>query len=197
MYARANGQSREPFRIALGDRASLIQNIGRLLTPEAAFEGGNGAPPPIGPQMPGDLTRWMGLPWQCDAFSCQQVEMQEDFPTAVWWPALLPINVLPEQFYEQAMREDLAPEQRVRFFENRVAWSRGVAGIGYHANASYWDGITNMITLWERMGVVEKRPGPTDPGAPAAIPSEVFVEVGRGNMEMRFDWKSSDGQLPK
>jgi hypothetical protein len=77
------------------------------------------------------------------------------------------------------------------------SWSRGVAGIGYHANASYWDGITNMITLWERMGVVEKRPGPTDPGAPAAIPSEVFVEVGRGNMEMRFDWKPSDGQLPK
>jgi hypothetical protein len=197
MYARANGQSGEPFRIALGDRASLIQNIGRLLTPETAFEGGNGAPPPLGPQMPGDLTRWMGLPWQCDAFSCQQVEMQEDFPTAVWWPALLPINVLPEQFYEQAMREDLSPEQRVRFFENRVAWSRGVAGIGYHANASYWDGITNMISLWERMGVVEKRPGPTDPGRPAAIPSEVFVEVGRGNMEMRFDWKPSDGQLPK
>jgi hypothetical protein len=54
-----------------------------------------------------------------------------------------------------------------------------------------------MITLWERMGVVEKRPGPTDRGAPAAIPNAVFVEVGRGNMEMRFDWKPSDGQLPK
>lgn len=197
MYARANGQGSEPFRIALGDRASLIQNIGRLLTPETAFEGGNGAPAPIGPQMPGDLTRWMGLPWQCDAFSCQQVEMQEDFPTAVWWPALLPINVLPEQFYEQVMREDLDPEQRVRFFENRVAWSRGVAGIGYHANGSYWDGITNMISLWERMGFVEKRPGPTDPGRPAAIPGEIFVETGRGDMELRFDWKPSDGQLPK
>lgn len=197
MYAKAHGQSSEPFRIALGERESLIQNVGRLLTPEAAFEGGNGTPPPIGPQAPGDLTRWMGLPWQCDAFSCQQVNMQEDFPTAVWWPALLPIDVLPERFYEQAMREDLAPDQRVRFFENRVSWSRGVAGIGYHANASYWDGITNMITLWERMGFVVRREGPSDPGRPPAIPAEIFVEVGRGNMEMRFDWKPSDGQLPK
>lgn len=197
MYAKAHGQSAEPFRIALGERESLIQNVGRLLTPEAAFEGGNGTPPPIGPQAPGDLTRWMGLPWQCDAFSCQQVNMQEDFPTTVWWPALLPIDVLPERFYEQAMREDLAPDQRVRFFENRVSWSRGVAGIGYHANASYWDGITNMITLWERMGFVVRREGPSDPGRPPAIPAEIFVEVGRGNMEMRFDWKPSDGQLPK
>ncbi|MCG6122284.1 MAG: CTQ-dependent glycine oxidase GoxA [Microvirga sp.] len=197
MYAKAHGQSSEPFRIALGERESLIQNVGRLLTPETAFNGGNGAPPPIGRQAPGDLTRWMGLPWQCDAFSCQQVNMQEDFPTAIWWPALLPIDVLPERYYEQAMRDDLAPEQRVRFFENRVPWSRGVAGIGYHANASYWDGITNMITLWERMGFVVRREGPTDPERPASIPPEMFVEVGRANMEMRFDWTPSDGQLPK
>jgi len=197
MYARAHGQDPEPFRIALGDRASLLQNIGRLLTPQTAFEGGNGAPPPIGPQMPGDLTRWMGLPWQCDAFSCQQVVMQEEFPTAVWWPALLPVDVLPERYYEGLMRADLPADQRLKFFENRVAWSRGVAGIGYHANASYWDGITNMITLWQRMGFVEKRPGPDDPGKPAAIPAELYVEVGRGDMEMRFDWKPSDGQLPK
>lgn len=197
MYARAQGQSTEPFRIALGNRPSLIQNIGRLLTPETVMNGGNGAPPPIGPQMPGDLTRWMGLPWQCDAFSCQQVVMQEEFPTAVWWPALLPVDVLPEAYYLQLLRTDLSPEERLRFYNSRVPWSRGVAGIGYHANASYWDGITNMITLWQRMGFVVQRPGPNDADRPAGIPDEMYVEVGRGNMEMRFDWRPEDGQLPK
>jgi len=197
LYARAGDPRQEPFRIALGDRDSLIQNVGRLLTTETAMQGGNGAPPPIGPQMPGDLTRWMGLPWQCDAFSCQQVLMQEDFPTAVWWPALLPVDVLPEVYYLQLLREDLPASERQRFYNSRVAWSRGVAGIGYHANASYWDGITNMIRLWERMGFLEKRPGPTDPARPEGIPEELFVEVGRGNMELRFDWKPEDGQLPK
>lgn len=197
MYAIAHGQSTEPFRIAMGERPSLVQDLGRLLTPEITVAGTPSTPAPIGEQSPGDLTRWMGLPWQCDAFSCQQVQVQEDFPTPVWWPALLPVDVLPEKYYEQVMRADLSADQRVRFFESRVAWSRGVAGIGYHANASYWDGITNMIRLWQRMGFVVRRSGPKDPGRPAAIPDEMFVEVGRGVMEMRFDWAPADGQLPK
>ncbi len=198
MYARDTDPQAEPFRIALGRRPTLIQDIGFLLTPQTAFEGNPelGTPPPIGPQAPGDLTRWMGLPWQCDAFSCQQVLMQADFPTAVWWPALLPIDVLPEAYYENMMRSDLSDDERLKFFESRVAWARGVAGIGYHANASYWDGITNMIALWERMGFVVKRPGPGGVGKLAAIPKEVFVEVGRSNMEGRFRWKPSMGDLP-
>ena len=122
--------------------------------------------------------------------------MQEDFPTAFWWPALLPIDVLPEKFYRELMNEKLSPAERVKFFESREAWSRSVAGIGYHANASYWDGITNMIALWERMGFVVKRCGPTDPNKPASIPDEMFVEVGRDNMEFRFHWRPSMGDLP-
>ena len=197
MYAKHYDRAAEPFRIARGDRPSLIQNIGRLLTPEKAFEGGNGAPPPIGRQMPGDLTRWMGLPWQCDAFSCQAVLMQENFPTATWWPALLPIDVLPEAYYDELQRTDLTPAQRVRFFNSRVAWSREVAGIGYHADASYWDGITNMITLWQRMGFVVRKPGVEDADVPEALQQDMFVETGRSNMEMMFDWRPSDGMLPE
>jgi len=198
MYARNRAPDAEPFRIALAKRPKLVQDIGFLLTPETAFNGNPdlGTPPPIGPQGPGDLTRWMGLPWQCDAFSCQQVLMQADFPTAVWWPALLPIDVLPEANYDSMMRDDLSDDERLKFFESRVAWSRGVAGIGYHANASYWDGITNMIALWERMGFVVRRPGPGGDGRLAAIPREVFVEVGRGNMEGRFKWNPTMGDLP-
>jgi len=197
MYARNYNHRAEPFRIAHKDRGRFVQNIGRLLTPEKAFEGGDHAPPPIGHQMAGDLTRWMGLPWQCDAFSCQQVLLQENFPTAVWWPALLPIDVLTEQDYTLLMNKALSDTQRIKFFNTREAWSRDVAGIGYHANASYWDGITNMITLWERMGFVLKRPGPKGKASLDGVPKEVFVEVGRADtMEYRFDWKPKDGMLP-
>ena len=140
----------------------------------------------------------MGLPWQCDAFSCQQVLLQENFPTAVWWPALLPIDVLPEMYYAQLMRTDLSSEQRSKFFNSRLPWSRAVAGIGYHANGSYWDGITNMITLWERMGFVVKRPGPQDPNRPPGVPDELYVEVGRADtLEARFNWRPDDGMLPE
>lgn len=196
LYARHTDPEAEPFRIARGNRKSLVQKVGRLLHFDAAVTGGTGDSAPIGPQMPGDLTRWMGLPWQPDAFSCQRVAMQDDFPVPVWWPALLPVDVLPEVFYEQMMRTDLSASERMKFFENRVWWARGVPGIGYHANASYWDGIQNMIAVWQRMGFVERRPGPTDPDRPEAIPEVVFVEVGRGHMEKRFNWTPVHGQLP-
>ena len=191
MYARDTDPMAEPFRLAHGNRYPLTQDMGRLLTPELTLHGNDGVKP-IGPQSAGDLTRWMGLPWQCDAFSCQQVLMQENYPTAVWWPALLPINVLPEAYYENALNTEFSEEERTKFMNSREAWSRGVAGIGYHANGSYWDGITNMIKLWERMGFVVRKPHPIN-----AAMEDVFVEVDRGeSMENRFDWKPSDGMLP-
>jgi hypothetical protein len=175
-----------PYRIrpAVDRDPRLIQNLGLLLRPEQAFGGYGKTPPAIGPQMPGDLTRWMGLPWQCDAFSCQQVVFSNDFPNAVWWPALLPIDVLPQAYYDQLMDPTLPPDQRLKFFESRVMWSRGVAGIGYHASASYYDGLNAMVPLWGRMGFVVRRPGPTDPGKPAAIPAQMFVEVDRGSLDL-------------
>ena len=174
------------FRIALAtDRDStLIQNLGQLLAPEQAFHGFHGTPPAIAPQMPGDLTRWMGVPWQCDAFSCQQVTFANDFPNAVWWPALLPIDVLPEAYYAAAMDPNLAPAERLKLASYRVAWSRGVAGLGYHAQASYTDGLNQMVSLWDRMGFVVRRDGPTDPKRPADIPSVLYVEVDRGLMDL-------------
>ncbi|MFC3229519.1 CTQ-dependent glycine oxidase GoxA [Marinibaculum pumilum] len=196
LYARHTNPAAKPFRIARGNRPSLVQDVGRVLDFRAATTGGPGGVPPIGPQMPGDLTRWMGLPWQPDAFSCQRVAMQDDFPVPVWWPALLPVDVLPEDFYAQLMRTDLSAGERVKFYENRVWWARGVPGIGYHANASYWDGIERMITIWQQMGFVVKRPGPTDPGRPDAIPQDLYVETGRGQVETRFDWTPEHGQLP-
>lgn len=202
MYARSRDANAEPFRLPHQDRSMFVQNLGRLMTTDVALNGfthpnGTHTDSPIGPQMAGDLTRWMGLPWQCDAFSCQQVLMQENYPTATWWPALLPVDVLTEKDYEQLMNPSLTAEQRMKFFHTRRPWSRDVAGIGYHANASYWDGITNMITLWERMGFVVKRDAPKDANAPAGLPQEIFVEVGRADtMEFRFDWKPENGMLP-
>ncbi len=176
-------------RIALAsDRTpDLIQDLGRLLTPEVAFHGFNGTPPAIGPQMPGDLTRWMGLPWQCDAFSCQHVVFANDFPAAMWWPALLPVDVLPEAFYRIVMDPKEPAEERMRFFESRVSWSRGAAGIGYHAEASYTDGLERMISVWNRMGFVVRRPGPADPNRPSDIPPVLYVEVDRGSMDLAGD----------
>lgn len=173
-----------PFRIAISNRKGLVQDVGLQLNPQNVFAGhplrrDHGAP--VGPQAPGDLTRWMGVPWQGDAFSCQSVLTGDGFPTPVWWPALLPVDVLPEGFYRQMMRADIPLEERLRFYHARVAWSRGAAGIGLHVEAGYTDGLRRMIELWTRMGVVVRRDGPKDV---PAIPREVFVEVQRGSMDL-------------
>lgn len=182
-----------PFRIALGNRSSLIHDVGPLLTQDIVFKGSNEAPPPVGAQMPGDLTRWMGVPWQCDAFSCNQVMYENDFPNATWWPAQMPVDVLPEAYYNQIMRKDLSPEQRIQFAENRVPWARGAAGLGYHAEASYLDGLARMIYLWHRMGFIVSQPGPTDEAAPSQIPKVLFVESERGSMKLEPHRKPNTG----
>ncbi len=182
---RHAGLYAEPYRIAIAtDRdPSLIQDLGLLLTPDLALNGSEVTPSVVGPQMPGDLTRWMGLPWQCDAFSCQQVTFANDFPVASWWPALLPIDILPQTYYDALMNPALPQADRAAFLENRVSWSRGVAGIGYHAEASYLHGISRMIALWTRMGVVVRRPSPEDPGRPANTPAAMYVEIDRGSLD--------------
>lgn len=198
---------KHPFRIKLGKRKSLLQNdiVGRLLTPQTTFNrkdsmDGNpahqsgeaytfvpGEGAPIGPQMPGDLTRWMGLPWFGDAFSCGlAVDSANDFPQAIWWPALTPIDVLPEISFKQLSSNDLSDSEKLKFFENRVPWVRGIRGIGLHVEASYIDGLVRAVDLWSGFGFVikKKRPENLSPSLKKIIPEEIFVEVDRGSLDL-------------
>lgn len=185
LYERAYDVASEPYRIAHGGRPTLIQDLGEELTAEVFYKGYQDVPSPVGRQMPGDLTRWMGIPWQCDVFSCQSVDSEQDFPTVVWWPAQVPIDVLTEKYYEMSMNQSLPKEQRRMFASQRKRWSRRVAGVGYHASQSYWDGIENMIALWQRMGIVVRRPHKSgDEGFGADISGDFFVETGRGIVDI-------------
>ena len=188
--------SDEPYRLAHSNRPSLIQDLGPLITVDGVIGQTDPLKKTLGPQAAGDLTRWMGLPWQPDAFSCQNVNYANDFPTVVWWPALLPVDVMPEFAYNQLMRTDLSMAQRRQFASVRVPWARGAAGIGYHANAGYFDGLNRMVYLVNQMGVVLKRRGPSDATDANLLPKEVFVEIGRGTMDLEFGEKPCDGFEP-
>ena len=185
MYQRYYDSKSDSFRIALGNRTSLIQDLGPELTAKILLNGNGKEGSPVAKQMPGDLSRWMGIPWQCDAFSCQDVDSDSDFPTATWWPANIPINVLTEKFFELANDPNLSKSERLLFASQRKPWSRRVAGVGYHANQSYWDGIENMISLWQKMGIVVRRsPTLSDTNEFADISGDFFVETGRGIVDL-------------
>lgn len=189
MYSRFHDPAAEPFRLAVRKRRRFVQNVGRVLTSRAVFDGRGGTPAPVGPQMAGDLTRWMGVPWQSEAFSCQQTLMRDNFPTAAWWPARFPTDVLTESSYKVLMNPTLGTGQRREAFEARESWWRDVPGIGYEATPPQEDGVAGLIALWENLGFVVRKPSPRDLSAPTGLPGDVFVEV--GHMD-RWDTQRED-----
>ncbi|MGB0386812.1 MAG: LodA/GoxA family CTQ-dependent oxidase [Ardenticatenaceae bacterium] len=170
------------FRLAVSDTNPIYTDYGPMLTPEIAFHEDprvQHLPKIVGPQSPGGLTRWMGVPWQCDAASCQTLYLPQDFPVPVWWPANLPVHVLPQNYYQYLLNPDIPTEQRVAFFNFREAWTRGVGEVGYHAEGGYTNAITHMINDWDHMGFVLEQSGPQDLSANGIVPESIFVETGR------------------
>ena len=72
---------------------------------------------------PGDLTKWMALPWQADFNDCADN----------WWPATRPDDVIDEFYYEDILREfpDQVQNGGVsQFLTRREKWAKGV-GVRY------------------------------------------------------------------
>lgn len=118
---------------------------------------------PLSMSGPGDLTRWMAIPWQTDTASClsgyRDFKTTDSLPT--FWPARVPNNVLAERDYGILMDSSQSPEKRRAAFLRREGWFRGFV----KSNA-----IAQMITEFHKLGVVEERPGPADlPELPRAI----------------------------
>jgi hypothetical protein len=68
---------------------------------------------------PGDITKWMALPWQADFYECN----------THWWPAQRPDAVVSEFDYQEAIKdfpiEDESSNVRALLFP-RKQWERGV-----------------------------------------------------------------------
>lgn len=167
-----------PFRLRPPPSdAEPDSDYGHLLTPEIAM-----APHgPLAENHPGYLTRWMGLPWQSDAASCQNVYLPQDFPVPVWWPANLPIDVLPKEYYDRLLDPEMPGHQRRRFFDSRLGWSRGVGAVGYHAAGGYSQAMIHMVNDWSRLGILVPRDAPADGGLD--VPPQMYVEMERMELE--------------
>ncbi|HZG41340.1 MAG TPA: LodA/GoxA family CTQ-dependent oxidase [Longimicrobium sp.] len=166
-----------PFRLRHDPGPATETDYGYLMTGEIAM-----APDgPLRENHPGYLTRWMGLPWQSDAASCQNVYLPQDFPVPVWWPANLPVDVLPRAYYERLMDPGMPAAQRRKFFDSRLGWSRGVGAVGYHAAGGYTQSMIHMVNDWSYLGMVTPRPGPEDGGLD--VPAEMYVEMERAELE--------------
>ncbi|WP_319949651.1 LodA/GoxA family CTQ-dependent oxidase [Streptomyces halobius] len=86
---------------------------------------------------PGDLTRWMAAPWQCDTASCRSgYEVRANLgpryspypPT--FWPAQMPNHVLKMADFTTVNKKPTGDDSaREKAFENRAVWLRGLTGV--------------------------------------------------------------------
>jgi hypothetical protein len=128
---------------------------------------------------PGDITRWMALPWQADTSSClsgYNISFGQYLPT--FWPARVPNDVLTEEDYQAVMNSALPEDQRVAAFgpDHRMKWLRGIVYMSTDPTKRT-DGRQAFIDDgWWQVGIVTHRPGPA--GSPL-FPRDLWVETHR------------------
>ncbi|MDF2760080.1 MAG: hypothetical protein K0S99_2714 [Thermomicrobiales bacterium] len=127
---------------------------------------------PLHASSPGDLTRWMAVPWQTDTSSClSRYKHDVDGYLPTFWPARVPNDVLDLESYQAVMDDAISLEKRQRAFQNREKWMRDLPGFGVASRIR----INAFIRQWAAAGVVTPQPGPED-GAP--FPEAFWVELG-------------------
>jgi hypothetical protein len=154
-----------PFRIKEQPAGTAQQDYGDTLTPAVALAPGG----PLDGSGPGDVTRWMAVPWQTDVSSCgsgYNPDIGKYLPT--FWPARVPNHVLTEASYAQVMDGTLSEQQRVTYFHQRDDWLRGFG-------PDYQIKINQFVQDWGKVGIIVRKDGPT--GDPA-LPATLYVEIG-------------------
>ncbi len=155
-----------PFRIRHRPSGTPEPDYGRELTPAEALSLAG----PLHAQGPGDLTQWMGLPWQADTAFCRSgysADYDPYIPT--FWPARVPNQVLTAEAYAIVMNPALPREQRLGAFAGRALWTRAIDAIGRDVAQR----MEHAVQIFGELGVVEPRDGPA--GDPA-FPTTMMVE---------------------
>ncbi|WP_293020083.1 LodA/GoxA family CTQ-dependent oxidase [Moorena sp. SIO3I8] len=150
-----------PFRIRHAANPTK-QDYGTVLTQDIVLGPGG----PLYAQGPGDLTRWMGIPWQADTGFCRSgYELEYDPYLPTFWPANVPNQVLTEENY-QIVLTNPEEDEKLKAFYTREPWLRGLPSDTVEA-------MEYMVEHFAELGIIELRDGlDSDPN----IPSKIFVE---------------------
>jgi hypothetical protein len=164
-----------PFRILRRPEGETERFYGPTLDQEIAL----GLDGPLYAQGPGTITRYMALPWQGDTATCRSgYDAEYDPYLSTFWPARVPNQVLDEADYEIAMDESKPRSERLAAFHRRVDWEFSVLG-----PLNYPDIAVSMLKNFDRLGIVQKRPGPKDD---PDMPPVVYVSKARAKPPVKL-----------
>jgi hypothetical protein len=156
---------RAPYRIRRRPAGVPEPSYGSTLTqPQVLRING-----PLYDQGPGDLTRWMAVPWQGDTAYCRSgYEMEYDPYLPTFWPARVPNQVLTLADYETVCDTSRPMEERLAAFYNRPSWLRQLPSASPAPEQMIY-----MIQHFGEMGVLEAKPRPDDMDW---LPEYLYVE---------------------
>jgi hypothetical protein len=172
-----------PFRIKR--RENRQENFGVAISPYIALAPGG----PLDGSSPGDITKWMAVPWQSDTSSClsaYSIFSGEYLPT--FWPARVPNDVLTQDDFKVLQDPKATDDEKVEAFSvgQRKKWLRGFIynDQGQFLNGTSIDdrlvGINKFVKHWDKAGIVLQKPLDVEPDSSKELfPELVWVETGR------------------
>ena len=155
-----------PFRLKLRSLSPDVQDWGNTLTADTALR----ADGPLNGCTPGDVTRWLGIPWHADGASCRSgYQKNISLVLPAFWPARVPNQVLSEADYLIVMDRTRSLADRQAAFARRRDWERFIA------RPTRPPTLDLMANEWFKQGVITVRPGPGDANFPAVMKVETAV----------------------
>jgi hypothetical protein len=165
-----------PFRIK--HRQEPAPDYGPVLTSEIALKVGG----PLDGSSPGDVTRWMAVPWQTDTSSClyAYVGWQANVYLPTFWPARVPNNLLTQAQYDIIMDTSKRLDEREESlaYYNRKYWLRNLP-----PRFDYLSSVNAFLKLWQGVGIAVQQPGPGDSNFPEYMHVETGNEFGSSQDE--------------
>jgi L-Lysine epsilon oxidase N-terminal/L-lysine epsilon oxidase C-terminal domain len=158
----------KPFRIRHRPSGQMPPTYGKTLNQQKALSRGG----PLFEQGPGDLTRWMGLPWQADTAFCRAgYDRTYDLYQPTFWPARVPNQVLTDVDYAMVIDQAQPRARRLEAFTLRTSWVEPLQG-------STAEQMEQMVRVFASMGLLEERPGVQ--GDPDLPPKMLVASYGPG-----------------
>jgi hypothetical protein len=164
---RHSSMYRSAFRLQVRNTPGQSDDYGEVLTQNIV----NSTSGPLSASGPGDITKWMAVPWQSDTDSCRAGYSGPPFPTdnliPSFWPSRVPNQVLTEDQYKIVIDASKPAEERDAAFHTRPWWLRNM---DFHA--PYVDQLNAMVAHFGELGIIEKRVKDVGP----EFPSVMYVE---------------------
>ncbi|SDS31453.1 hypothetical protein SAMN05216598_1190 [Pseudomonas asplenii] len=147
----------KPWRIRQRPAGSPQPDYGPTLNQTQTLAVGG----PLYGQGPGDLNRWMGLPWQADTAYCRGGYDPTYSPfVATFWPARVPNQVLSDVDYDRVIDPVAKPEERLDAFSDRSNWNAPLLVEGPRTPTAKQ--MTTMVDIFGSMGLLEVRTHTSD-----------------------------------